>query len=228
MPIKKEIIYPIFLECCQFTDDLFWENIFEELAYGKGPYGTYISKGFLCCSYKNKEFSYKITRKDPKIIFDEIYGLLTEKLGILSYKEKAQKKLVFHEVGKNIKNSRQEWSNIRKKNIKDAMYEKYVIDMKKEYKLTIKQCKFLLSMIMLSIIFKSISSKDITFKYDKIEHIEGIEFNKTENGTYEINFLRPLCYKEDNISTDIIEEYGIKTMRENWEKYLKTEYDKLS
>ena len=91
MPIKREIIYPIFLECCQFADNIFWETIFEDLAYGKAPSGTYISKDFLNCSYKNKEFSYKIERKDPEIIYNDIYKLLTEKLGILSQKEKMQK-----------------------------------------------------------------------------------------------------------------------------------------
>jgi hypothetical protein len=68
MPVKREIVYPVFLECCQYADDIFWENVFEDLAYGKPPYGTYISKGFLCCSFKNKEFSYKIERKDCKIV----------------------------------------------------------------------------------------------------------------------------------------------------------------
>ena len=46
MPIKKDIVYPGFIECLQFTEDIFWENIFEDLAYGKTPYGTYISKDF--------------------------------------------------------------------------------------------------------------------------------------------------------------------------------------
>ena len=31
MTIKKDIIYPIFLECSQFITDKFWENIFEDL-----------------------------------------------------------------------------------------------------------------------------------------------------------------------------------------------------
>ena len=63
MLVKKELLYPIFLECSQHADDTFWENIFEDLAYGKAPYGTYISKDFLCCGYKKKEFSYKIEKK---------------------------------------------------------------------------------------------------------------------------------------------------------------------
>ena len=76
MTIKREIIYPFFIEASKFADDIFWENIFEDLAYGKTPYGSYISKDFLSCNYTNKEFSYKIERKDPHILYTEIYNLL--------------------------------------------------------------------------------------------------------------------------------------------------------
>lgn len=214
MPVKREIVYPVFLECCQHADDIFWENVFEDLAYGKPPYGTYISKGFLCCSFKNKEFSYKIERKDCKILYDDIYNLLTEKLGILSHKEKAQKKLDFHELEKNIKQSRQEWCNIRRKNIKDIMYEKYVIDMKRKHSLSIKSCKYLLSVILLSIMFKTITAKDIVFKDDKIQSIEGIDFSKGK-----VVLKRPLCSFDEIVQE--AEESSTKLFSENWEKYLK-------
>ena len=45
--IKNELVYPIFLKCCEISDDDFWKYVFEELAYGRSPYGTYIKKGFL-------------------------------------------------------------------------------------------------------------------------------------------------------------------------------------
>ena len=41
--------------------------IFEDLAYGKTPYGAYFNKDFLCCSFKGKEFSYKLDFKKSKI-----------------------------------------------------------------------------------------------------------------------------------------------------------------
>ena len=222
MPVKKEIIYPYFLECCQYCDDVFWENVFEELAYGKPPYGTYISKGFLTCSYKNKEFLYKIERKeDAKILYEDIYKLLTEKLGILSQKEKAQKRLVFYEMEKTIRQSRQDWASIRKKNIKDVMYEKYVIDMKKKHSLTIKQCKYLLSLIMIAIMFKTITTKDIVYKDDKIQLIEGIEFSEGE-----IILKRPLILPTANkldCDEDEVEEVPpSKLLSNNWERYLKS------
>lgn len=216
MPQKKEIIYPFFLECCQHADDTFWETIFEDLTYGKTPYGTYISKGFLCCSYKNKEFSYKIERKESKILYDDIYKLLTEKLGVLSHKEKVKKRLVFNELEKNIKESRQEWSHIRRKNIKDTMYEKYVIEMKQKHSLSIKQCKYLLAVIMVSIMFKTITTKDITYKDDKIQNISGIDFTKGK-----VILRRPLCTSLE-AQSDTPEIPDNKMMSDNWEKYLKT------
>jgi hypothetical protein len=217
MPIKKEIIYPIFLECCQYADDIFWENIFEDLSYGKAPYGSYISKGFLCCSYKNKEFSYKIERKEPKILYDDIYKLLTEKIGILSHKEKAKKKLDFHELEKNIKESRQDWASIRRKNVKDVMFEKYVIEMKYKYSLSSRQCRYLLSVIMLSLMFKTLSSRDIEYRDNKIHKIEGIDFTKGK-----IILQKSFCLNEGEKCLDVVEVCeNDNRMFDNWDKFLK-------
>ena len=214
MPINKEIIYPVFFECCEFAKDNFWKNIFEDLAYGKTPYGTYINKDFLCCSYKNKEFSYKIERKDSKTIYDDIYNLLTNKLGILSRKEKVKKLVAFHKTETRIKELRQEWGNIRKKNIKDLLVEKYVIDMKNKHSLTIKQAKYLLSVLFMAIVFKVITSKDIEYSDGKIQNIDGIEFSKKK-----IMLKRNIYTTEVNISPEIFTDKQL--MSDNWEKYLK-------
>ena len=63
MVITNILVYPFLLKCCAFTNDNFWKYVFEDLAYGKPPYGTYITHNFLCCKYKDKEFSYKICDK---------------------------------------------------------------------------------------------------------------------------------------------------------------------
>lgn len=213
MPIKKEIIYPVFLECCEFASDLFWENIFEDLAYGKTPYGTYINKNFFCCSYKNKEFSYKIERKDPYDLYTDIYNLLTKKLGILSHKEKIKKRVDFDNTECRIKEFRQEWGNIRKKNIKDLLVERYVIDMKNKHSLSIKQAKYLLSIIFIAIVFKVITPKDIEYSDNKIQNIDGIEFS-----TKNIIIKRNIYNIEIEFSQETILDK--KLMSDNWEKYL--------
>jgi hypothetical protein len=214
MPIKKEIIYPVFLECCQYVDDIFWENIFQELAYGKAPYGTYISKDFLCCSYKKKEFTYKIEKKDAETIYTEVYNLLTKKLGLLSHKEKIKKRKAFTDVEKSMKESRKNWCDIKKKNMKDLLIELYVSRMKTKHNLTIKQARYLLSIIMLAMVFKVITTEDINYKEGHIISIEGIDFLKKQ-----VIINRDLYNLEVSFSSNIVIDK--KLMSDNWDKYLK-------
>jgi len=216
MPAKKDLIYPVFLECCAFSPDSYWELIFEDLAYGKAPTGTYISRNFLCCSYKNKDFSYKIERKDPKILFDDIYSLLSKKLGLMSEKEVVSKRTLFSSKEKVIHESYQTWSNIKKKNVKDAIYEKYAIDMKKKHGLSVSETKKLLTYIYICMIFKSVTSKDIFFEDDKITHIDGLEF---EDG--KVILTRSLCSGGSYSAHQELENKEILDIPLLWEKYIK-------
>ena len=215
MPVKKEILYPIFLECSELIDDIFWKNIFEDLSYGKCPYGTYITKDFLCCNYKNKEFSYKIENKNPKQLYEDIYTLFAKKLGLMSNKDKIEKKNNFNDVESEIKECRKSWSNIRKKNIKDLLIENYVIDMKNKFSLTLKQAQNLLSIIFIGMVFKVISAKDILYEDGIIKNINGIVFKKRrvilQRDIYDFNI---------NISSYIIIEK--KLMSDMWYKYLES------
>lgn len=220
MPIKREIIYPIFLECCQFTDDKFWENVFEDLAYGKTPYGTYISKDFLCCSYKKKEFSYKIEKKLPKDIYNDVYDLLTNKLGLLSPLEKSKKRKIFKDIEEDITESRKNWNDIKKKNIKELLIELYVARMKNKHSLTLKQARYLLSIIFVGMIFKVITNKDVDYKNGKIENIDGIEISHKK-----IDVKKDLYNLDNNFTPTIILDKNL--MYDNWEKYLK-ELKKIS
>ena len=212
--MKKDIIvFPIFLECLQFISDSFWENVFEELAYGRSPYGTYFSKDSLCCNYKDKEFNYKIEKKDPEILYNEVYDLLLKKLGLLSQKDKIKKKIDFQNIEKDLKEYRKTWNNIRKKNIKDCLIEKYVIDMRKKYSLDIKQSRNLLSNIYIGMIFKVIKSKDIIYEDGEITNIEGISFKKKQ-----VIFEKDIYNAENNFRKCILIDN--KLMSDNWEKYL--------
>lgn len=213
MPIKKEIIYPIFLECFQYTTDSFWENIFEDLSYGKCPYGTYINKNFLCCNYKDKEFSYKIEKKNPQQLYNDIYNLLAVKLGLLSSRDKLKKKLDFNNIEEELKFNKNKWTDIRKKNIKDLLIENYVIDMKNKYLLSNKQSKNLLSSIFIGMIFKVINIKDICYNDGKINNINGISFEKNK-----IIYDKNIYDFDINFQKCILIDKPI--MSENWNKYI--------
>ena len=45
--MKKEIIHPIFLKIASSMEDTFWKYIYEDLSYGKCPYGIYIQNEYI-------------------------------------------------------------------------------------------------------------------------------------------------------------------------------------
>lgn len=210
--MKREIIYPIFLECSAICDDSFWKNIFEDLAYGVSPYGTYISKGFFCCNYKNKEFSYKIEKKDVKQLQEDVSDLC-KKIGILSHNDKIRKTMDFRKFEDDLKDNGAKWCSIRKKNVKDFLIENYVIRMKQKHNLTIKQSKYLNYVIFITLIFKVISIKDIEYSNGEITNIKGISFKD-----------RKIVLEKDIYSFDgakcIFVDDDKKMMSENWNKFL--------
>jgi hypothetical protein len=215
MPLKRDLIYPVFLKCCNYTSDSFWEHIFEDLAHGKTPYGTYISKNFLCCNYKKKDFNYKIENdRDCKVIFEEIYKLLSEKLGLISNKQKIKRQKIFNEFEDNIKYTRKDWNNIRKKKMKELLIELFVSRIKNEYLLSIKQSRYLLCIIFIGMIFKVIKNKDINYSDGKINSINGIIFKKKE-----IILEKKLYILENGITPEILLEKNY--MKNNWIKYVK-------
>ena len=169
------VMYPKFFDCSQLTDDIFWKSVFEELAYGRCPYGTYITRDFFCCNFKNKEFSYKIDiEKDADVLYNDILTLLTKKFGLMSNVDKVEKRKRFRELEQTIQAEQEkDWDQIKKKNIKHFLIYKYIINNQKRYKLSTTKIRFLLSIIVLGLLFKNI---DVKCKDAGIKKIEGITF----------------------------------------------------
>jgi len=185
MPIKRDIIYPIFLKTIPFTNDNFWKDTFENLSYSICPTGCYISKGFLCSNVKGKEFVYKFIDKDIEQIYKDIYKLFKEKLNIMSKNERSILLKEFEEVEENIRKLRScDWNEIKKKSTKDILFQNYLIEMKSQFELKNIQIKKLYNVMNLCIILKSISSCDIHYENGKILYINGITFSK---GKYKVD-----------------------------------------
>ena len=206
--MKKDLLYPYLIECCKYTSDKFWKGVFEDLAYGISPYGTYIHKDMLTCNYKDKGFVYKLQKKDSKELFDDIVSLFKNKLELVSQDEIIQKK---QSVAKNI--SYDDWSNIKKKNLKEILIERFAIAMCKEHHLSITETRYLVSVIFLSFIFKVLTSSDITINNGIIESVDGISF---ENGKVIVE--KNIYGQQINMSPDIVMDKMY--MSDEWDKYL--------
>ena len=170
--MAKDIKYPIFLKLSSKMDDNFWRFIYEDLAYGKVPYGLYIQDNYLCCYIKNKEFSYKITNNSDSL--DELHSLLRKRAGILSEKDRIHTR-------ENLYNQKiTEMHSINKKNYRDNLIQNYVICQGKKNNIKLDILKNLLMFLNNAFLFKVISLNDITFDNQSIESIKGILFRKNK------------------------------------------------
>lgn len=208
------VLYPCFLECSKCTNDSFWKSIFEDLAFGVCPCGVFITKNFLCCNYKNKEFSYKIDKnKDSNILFKEIYNLLHYKFKLSSKQQQDQLQHQFEKKASLIYSEHKDWNSIKKKTLKSYLLDEYILSMKKTYELDSKNTKYLSSMVNIGLMFKTIVADDIQFKNSKIQKINGIICKKNKV------IIKKNLYQDGNSKTDSVDSIP-KNMSSNWEKYL--------
>ena len=192
--MKKEILYPIFLKCASQVEDTFWRFVYEDLSYGKCPYGLSLQKNYLMCYIRGKEFAYKVdAEKSADVIFQEVSGLLRERAGILSDKEKIleRTRLCRQRTNRNAPSStkKEEWGNVKKKMIRDTLLEQYVLENSQRYNLDAGLAKRVLSMIIVGLMFKTITAKDIVYQNGFIKNIQGFEF-ENENVRVSKNILR--------------------------------------
>ena len=174
MPAKRDILFPVFLECCRYTD-AYWSQIFEDLSYGKCPYGCYISKNFICCNFRGKEFSYQIDiNKEPETIYNEVYNLLHNKMGLSSKQQQIDQLKNIEDTESEWKNRK--WNNLKKKNIRDMLIDNYIITQKNKYNLDHTNTFRLKNILLTGILFKTINSNDIDYYDGIIQRIEGIHF----------------------------------------------------
>ena len=85
--------------------------------------------------------------------------------------------------------------------------------MKTKHQLSIKQAKYLISIILIAIVFKVITATNIDYSDGRINSIEGIDFIKKQ-----MIIKHDLYSLEVNFAPHIFVDK--KTMSDNWEKFL--------
>lgn len=168
-----KILYPVFLKISSKMTDNFWRYIYEDLAYGKTPFGLYIQDNYLCCYIKSKEFSFKITDSTEESL-DELHLLLKKRAGILSDKDKIENKDTL--LNENI----QQTKTIQKKSYRENLIQNYIISQGRKYTISMENLKKILMFLQNAFLFKVLSLSDLDIKEDKIHSIKGIVFKKNK------------------------------------------------
>lgn len=189
MKNKKEILYPIFLKISQSLTDTFWVYLFEDIAYGICPFGTYIESETLSCNFKGKQFRYIFSDKSEETIKNDLISIFTTKLNIYSKIDYLKNRTNF---GKGLQLSYLSWKDIKKKSIKDILIENFVLSLKSKYNLSDMKTRKVLSLINMTFTFKLISTQDIIYDAKECKIIDIIGLNiDTLNAFFQLSSICP-------------------------------------
>jgi hypothetical protein len=200
--MKKEILHPCLIKCALLSHDLLWKNVFENLAYGRCPSGLYINKNYIQCAIKGKEVSYKIDNRKP------VQDLRKEITDILST-------FVSDECKLSTGHGHTAWNQVKRKVIRDTLLERYVLDRTKSFKLSIHVDKRLLSALIISLMFKTISSKNIEYRDGYIHHIDGFCYEPKR-----VLITKNIYYSKVRDDTTIDTFPTNRYLSESWNIYL--------
>jgi hypothetical protein len=179
--MKKTILrFPILLEVSLRQKNTFWADVFENLAYGKAPYGSYVTaSSFIVSKNKGREFTYFLgeQHKSADEMGAELIDILSKKMNFMSITDRLVKLEKFREIKEKLKRKLWEssWSDIRRKKSKDQLLEMYVLTLKDKNKISVSSVKSLLSAIVIGLIFKQIDSDNIRMEKGKIVDISNIK-----------------------------------------------------
>lgn len=204
MPVKKEILYPVFIHAAMCSSDAFWVSVFEDLAYGIAPLGAYFEHATLRSRLKGREFTFEFNNKEADTVFEELQYILRIKFKLVSQVDHRKHRESFT---KNLERTRRNgWTDIKKKNIRNLLIENYVIEIKYKYGLSSKQTQKLLQKIMLGFYFKLIRPSQVIYDPVKNRIVDLVDLDK------------PMMLHAKPIQ--VLEEDQTYLMREFWHKYL--------
>lgn len=205
------VLHPIFLKCCRYITDKFWDRIFKQMSYGIMPYNCFVKSNVLYTKGKLGDKKCILDSSNIEKTFNEIYNDLKKNMGIYSPIEKLENDIEFKKIHiEEYKN----WCDIKKKNKKDLLIELFCVYKMKQYNLNLKETENLIFFIKSALNFKTIKPADISIENNLISGIKGINFydKKIE--------LDMDLYDFEVDDTESLHNKGKKYLIDLWEKYL--------
>lgn len=176
------IIYPLFLDCQDFTLDDYWKDVFYNCACNKFPkrvrYDAKNNTIILKSSTAGGKTEMFNVPHEPEETFKVLMDVFREKLSMRSSKDLCIRKSELETIEKdNQVNLDCEWRQIKPRSIKDQILIEHIKTKIVEHKLSSSEVKQLWNTITLGFQFKKIDSGDVHYETGKILNINGLTFD---------------------------------------------------
>jgi hypothetical protein len=233
---KDEIMYNIFNDAIEYTNDDFWKSILQSAAKGSFKKGIKYKEGTITYKNKNKIFSKILKLDTPQNACISFIEFMREDCGFFSINDKKNKNEKIEKIIKNNDNKSNinNWNKIKTYIQKNICINEYIERIIKEKKITGEESKNFKNILMLGILSGYFNSKTIEVNDSKIVNIVGLE--KNDKGIYTINIKEniPITTKDVQDNSEFTEtletnsNVKTKVCKVNYTKLIIDFFDKLN
>lgn len=176
---KRQVIHPVFRECMQLTNDMFWRSIFFMAARGKFPSGFRFNNGFL--NYKKKNNTDNVFIPPEPNMALEVFTNFMHQAGITSNMdvEHQNERMAYSCSTKDIV-SPTTWTQVPK-NLRSHYVNSYIRTVAVTYKLSQKAKASLMTLVHNNIDSGVLGKDQIQVSEFKITNILGIVYVQEED-----------------------------------------------
>jgi hypothetical protein len=189
MENSRKKLYPIFLQCSEYTLEPYWKQIFEDCYKGKFPKGCSINnqrnifyiKNNTDNSRNNKNYITYYLNKTPEETFKELKKLFQENLNLKSFQDKKDLQDEIDDICQDIqKTYNGNWQSIKRKKLKEYIIRKFILHLKEVYMLNDKETTQVSQLIKLGFLFNWINNKYVIYENQNITDIKTLHFDNEE------------------------------------------------
>lgn len=218
-PADKKLLYPIFIECSELTLDPYWKQIFEDCSRGKFPSGSSIDSTGQIIYFKTQKskvnsrnyITYRIGDSAEQVYLD-VKQLFQKHLLHKSKQDRMRSSDEVRDIRAELeKLYKGDWSDIRKKKIKDPIIRRFTLSIKDKYQLNNHETEGLYDVLKIGFLFNRIPNDSIVYNDQEIKDITILKF-LTDTRTFIL----------DEPEKPTKREYKPKThkLSELWDKHL--------
>jgi len=219
----KPILYPVFENFSNLTEDEFWKSIFMDCARGKFPRG-FIFKNNLLIHKKGSKLTQLELSNSTTDVFVSTMNFFQMTAGIMSVLDR--QKINQREEEKIIKEMKKDseltWGYVKKEGLKEVLINEFITDICEKMNFTEKEKKELITTIKKGLMLKCFNSNNIIMSGGRIKEIDGLFYNE-DTKEYEID-ENYIPRKNSIKNADLGIEKEIKKPEINfleiWKKYL--------
>lgn len=222
MAKSKPVIFKLYMDMMEHTDDPFWKDQLKMCAINKRiKHVTVHASSITVYDPKNRKGTSVHLTNDPAEAFHIFKKTLRDSLGMYSMIDMKNQEEAFSRGHTAVTDNVEQWRKISFQRTKDDLLINYCIDFAKKHNQSKAKRTMHFNLLNHGLLFKIIKNTDVIMEKSRIKHIEGVAIDTETKQCYIEQSLRT---SEKSITWN---EKGTKTINDELKNYIKSRHKYL-